>query len=254
MPRQSRQLADSQIYHVMVRGVNRDVIFLEDEDFERFLFALARAKQTSGCSVLAYCLMPNHVHLILVTGAEPLGLVMKRLGVSYAGWFNNKYGRVGHLFQDRYKSLPVERDDNFAALLRYVWANPVSAGLVAEAEDYRWSSRRLLGQRSTLVDHDVLNKLAPEEAIEHATLIPSGTTVMRPPSSRFSDDEVWALIQRLCQGAFEGDFSTLPLSQQRRAVVELRMRSINYAQIARVTGLNTGRVRRLHIDGTTTSS
>lgn len=91
MPRRARPLSQSGIYHVMVRGVNHDAIFLEDEDRERFLVALARTKEASGCRVLVYCLMSNHVHLLLRIGPEPISAVMKRLGVRYAGWFNHKY-------------------------------------------------------------------------------------------------------------------------------------------------------------------
>ncbi len=110
MTRQARRLAESGIYHVMLRGVNRDAVFLEDEDREWFLHALAATKEASGSVVLAYCLMSNHVHLILRTPGEAIGKVLQRLGVRYAGWFNRKYGRVGHLFQDRFMSLPVEDD------------------------------------------------------------------------------------------------------------------------------------------------
>lgn len=85
MPRHSRQLADSAVYHVMARGVNRDAIFLDNEDYERYLYALQLTKEASHCAVLAYCLMPNHVHLVLQTSDEPVGDVMKRLGVRYAG-------------------------------------------------------------------------------------------------------------------------------------------------------------------------
>ncbi|MFT3861348.1 transposase [Micropruina sp.] len=145
MPRQARQLADSGIYHVMLRGVNRDVIFLEHDDYEGFLNALADTRAASGCKVLAYCLMPNHVHLVLRPAVESLSEVMKRLGVRYAGRFNRKYGRTGHVFQDRFRSLPVEDDAYLVTLLRYMWNNPVRAGLVDRMDEYRWSSRRLLG-------------------------------------------------------------------------------------------------------------
>ncbi|MGF3998985.1 transposase, partial [Staphylococcus aureus] len=86
MPRQPRQLSDSGIYHVMLRGVNRDAIFLEEDDYERFLRTLALVKAASGCKVLAYCLMTNHAHLVLRATDEPIGAVMKRLGVRYVHW------------------------------------------------------------------------------------------------------------------------------------------------------------------------
>ena len=166
MPRQARQLAESQIYHVMVRGVNRDAIFLEDEDYQRFLDALDQTREASGCVVLAYCLMSNHVHLVLRTPGEPISAVAKRLGVRYAGWFNRKYGRVGHVFQDRFRSLPVETDEYLVTLVHYVWNNPVEAGLVEDPREYPWSSRRFLVGGSSLVDVAALLRLVPSGAFE----------------------------------------------------------------------------------------
>lgn len=79
--------------------------------------------------------MTNGVHLVVRTTREPLAIVMKRLGPRFAGWFNRKYGRVGHLFQDRFRSRPVDTDEYLLTLLRYVWANPVQAGLATRPED-----------------------------------------------------------------------------------------------------------------------
>lgn len=253
MPRQARQLSESGLYHVMLRGVNRDAIFLEDADCERFLQALAEVKEASGCRVLAYCLMHNHVHLVLRAGDEPIGAIVKRLGVRYAGWFNHKYGRVGHLFQDRFKSLPVDDDAYLVTLLRYVWNNPVAAGLVAVPEDYRWSSRRLFGRHSTLVDDDEFRMLLPEDPLESF----DGTAV-RPleeartrsgPKSRYSDTQVQELLLLTCGARGPEEFEHLDPVAQWRAVCELRTRSVTYEQIATVTGSSRSSIRRLHIAG-----
>lgn len=249
MPRRSRQLAESGIYHVMLRGVNRDAIFLDDEDCARFLHALSQARDASGCIVLAYCLMGNHAHLVLRTGDEPIGAVVKRLGVRYAGWFNRKYGRVGHLFQDRFRSHPVEDDAYFITLLRYVWNNPVEAGVVDRPEEYIWSSRRLLGEESALVDERELRKLLPDDPLDWSTPIsqlPSETAVRPGPRPRHSEDEVAELLRRASGADNPEDFGRLNPETQRRAVRDLRTRSVSYAQIANATGLNSSRVRRLH--------
>ena len=140
MARTARSAADSGIYHVMHRGVNREIIYREDADNERFLATLAVVKRLSGCSVLGYCLMSNHFHLLLRTGGEPLGRLMHRLGVRYACWFNHKYGRVGHVFQNRFTSIPVEDDPYFVTLVGYIWNNPVRAGIVTHPMDYGWNS------------------------------------------------------------------------------------------------------------------
>ena len=251
MPRQARQHADSGIYHVMLRGVNRDAIFLEELDYQRFLSALAVVKDASECAVLAYCLMTNHVHLVVRTGREPIGVLMKRLGVRYASWFNRKYGRVGHLFQDRFKSVPADDDAYLVALIRYVWRNPVEAGLVARPEEYRWSSRRLLGRASELVDEAELLRLIPrgsatEENIDSTRV---ADVITLPGVRERTQEQVTALLRKVSGATGPDDFLDLPRSMRRRAIAELRTRSVTYAQIALATGMSPSSVRRVHVGG-----
>lgn len=257
MPRRARKRAESEIYHVMLRGVNRDAVFLEDVDYERFLDALVRTKEASGCQVFAYCLMTNHVHLVLRSPDEPIGNVVKRLGVRYVGWFNHKYGRVGHLFQDRFRSVPVDTDAYLVTLVRYVWNNPVEAGLAERPEDYRWSSRRFLGLQQRLVDERELLALVPMDALVVAA--PSPPVLLAEPSTRtgpiarYSDAHSAELLRRACGARCPDDFKRLDAATQHRAVSELRTRSMPYAQIARVVGLSTSGARRLHIAGLATA-
>lgn len=254
MPRHARQLAESGIYHIMLRGVNRDAIFLEDEDRERFLDALRRTREISGCIVLAYCLMTNHVHLVLRTTDESIGLVVKRLGIRYAGWFNRKYGRVGHVFQDRFKSVAVETDAHLVTLVRYVWNNPVEARTVSRPEDYPWSSRRFLEGGSSLVDAAELRQHIPPGALEAAPAVPAvnlhgfpSAPVGRP--RRHTDEDVVRLLRQLCGVGSHEEFDGLDFLTQRRVVCELRTRSVSYEQIAKALGLSAASARRLHIAG-----
>jgi REP element-mobilizing transposase RayT len=236
----------------MLRGVNRDAIFLEDADCDRFLHSLAEAKEASGCCVLAYCLMTNHVHLVLRTTDEPIGTVVKRLGVRYAGWFNRKYGRVGHLFQDRFASVPVEDDAYFLTLLRYVWNNPVEAGLATRADEYRWSSRRFLGEETDLLDQSELSSLLPEYSLTEIapislTLLGGGTGKTGRPR-RHTAEQVTALLRNACGADSPEAFGRLSRSTQRLVVCELRTRSVTYEQIAKATGLSPSGARRIHLD------
>lgn len=252
MARHARQLAGSGIYHVMLRGVNRDAIFLEDADYERFLQSLAEAKEASGCLVLAYCLMTNHAHLVLRTTDEPIGSVVKRLGVRYAGWFNRKYGRVGHLFQDRFASVPVEDDGYFVTLLRYVWNNPVEAGVTTRADKYRWSSRRLLGEETGLLDQGELSKLLPEYTLTEIAPVPltllGGGTAKAGRPRRHTVEKVAALLREACGAESPEAFARLGRSTQRLVICELRTRSVPYEQIATVTGLSPSGARRLQLN------
>lgn len=149
MPRIARKIALSGIYHIMLRGINRQDIFTDDTDRLRFLQFLENLQHDyddqgrivgQNCTIYAYCLMSNHVHLLYRQGTEEVDQSMKRLEVSYAQYFNKKYGRTGHFFQDRFKSEPCEDFSYFLTLLRYIHQNPIKAGIAHYAEEYPWSS------------------------------------------------------------------------------------------------------------------
>ena len=131
MPRKARELSRTNIYHVMLRGINRQTIFEDNEDMNCFLTEVRRCKDISDFKLYAFCLMSNHVHLLLETDQEPLDMIFRRLGSRYAGWYNRKYGRVGHLFQDRYRSEKVETEQYFLTALRYILQNPMKAMMIS---------------------------------------------------------------------------------------------------------------------------
>ena len=108
MPRKAREKSSTGIYHVVLRGINRQIIFEEDEDYQKLLQTLQEYKETSGYEIYGYCFMSNHIHLLIKEGEEDLGIVFRRIGARYVYWYNWKYNRRGHLFQDRYKSEAVE--------------------------------------------------------------------------------------------------------------------------------------------------
>ena len=140
MPRNRRQQSESGVYHVMIRGVDKMDIFLDEEDRHRFLDTLVRFKEKDKYELYAYCLMSNHVHLLIKEYDYSVSRLMKRVGVSYVYYFNHKYKRVGHLFQDRYKSENVDDEPYLLGCSRYIHNNPVEARLVRSPQDYRWSS------------------------------------------------------------------------------------------------------------------
>lgn len=130
----------SGYYHIMIRGNERKNIFQDEEDKLRFIETLYEKQQGNRFSLYAFCLMDNHVHLMLSEGLEDVAKVMKRISVSYVYYFNKKYKRVGHLFQDRFRSEIVEDDSYALALARYIHQNPVKAGMVKSVGEYKWSS------------------------------------------------------------------------------------------------------------------
>jgi len=140
MPRTKREKSSTGIYHIIFRGINRQRIFEDDQDYQRFLQILEDAKKKSEYEIYGFCLMSNHVHLLMKEGSEDLGVSFKRIGACYVYYYNWKYQRRGHLFQDRYKSEVVEDTGYFLTVLRYIHQNPLKAKMVAKYEEYPWSS------------------------------------------------------------------------------------------------------------------
>ena len=149
MARRAREVSRTGIYHVMMRGINRQYIFEDTEDYNRFVAILYQMvcpvddngkPLPSRCIFYAYCLMTNHVHLLIREASENLSSVIKRIGVSYAQYYNKRYLHFGHLFQDRFKSEPVNDNAYFFTLLQYIHQNPIAAGITTDVNSYQWSS------------------------------------------------------------------------------------------------------------------
>jgi len=158
MSRQKRILSSSQIYHIMLRGNSRRDIFLDDEDRQKFLYTLINKKKDNEFILYAYCLMDNHVHLVLKENKDNISHIMKRINTVYAIYFNKKYQQSGHFFQDRFKSEVIEGEPYLLAAIRYIHNNPLKARLVKVPEDYKWSSysEYLSNQTRMIVTEDVL--------------------------------------------------------------------------------------------------
>lgn len=144
----------------MLRGNEKKDIFKCDEDKQRFIDTVYRMKQGHRFSLHAFCLMDNHVHMMISEGEDDIAKVIKRIAVSYVSYFNEKYKRVGHLFQDRYKSEAVSEDAYVLTLARYIHQNPLKAGMVKEMLDYRWSS-----YNGYLDDEDPSTKVTDTETL-----------------------------------------------------------------------------------------
>jgi putative transposase len=144
MARQPRLVLADWPHHIIQRGHNRQPVFLAPEDFQYYLANLAEWKQVLGCRVYAYCLMTNHVHLIVDPGpkAAHLAHMMKRVAGRHTRYANDRAVRTGTLWEGRYKSSPIDTDAYLLACTRYVELNPVRAGMVERPEAYRWSSYR----------------------------------------------------------------------------------------------------------------
>ena len=139
MARRPRVFAPGLLYHVIVRTNQRRKTFRSDDDYKAYLDRLERYRAKCHIRIYAYCLMPNHVHLLVETGSIPLAKFMQGLQQSYTQHFNRSYRKVGHLFQGRYKAIICDRDKYLLALVRYIHLNAVRAKLASRPERYRYS-------------------------------------------------------------------------------------------------------------------
>jgi putative transposase len=252
MPRTARKKSKSGIYHIIMRGINRQTIFEDEEDCGQFLEALQRYKEKSDYQVYAYCLMGNHVHLLLKIGIEPLEQVMRRLCGSYVYWYNNKYQRVGNLFQDRFKSEPVEDDQYFQIVQRYIHQNPVKAGLIKRVEGYKWSSFHEYINQANLVNVNFLLEMMSDDKEKATQKFIEYTNVMSEyecldiddqADQRIRDEEARGIIKKVCNVKNAIDLQQLDCKTRNTYLKMLKQKyNLSIRQIERITGINRGTV------------
>lgn len=140
MPRRRREKYENSIYHIIVRGNNKQDIFHDDYDKNQYLKRLKRYQEKYKIVIYAYCLMTNHVHLLIYDNGQDISKFMQGLSLSYVIYFNKRYDRCGHLFQDRFKSIMVKKDSYLIELSKYIHLNSFRANIVQDAQQYKWSS------------------------------------------------------------------------------------------------------------------
>lgn len=140
MARQARKVSPTGYYHVMMRGNNKEKIFIKEKDKYNLIKMLKTATQEDAISFVAYCFMDNHVHLLIKGDLNDMSSAMKKVNIKYAMTYNKKYDRVGHVFQDRYKSQVIIDDTQLLRVMRYIHKNPVKAKIVENIDLYKWSS------------------------------------------------------------------------------------------------------------------
>ena len=139
MPRKSRSKSSTKVYHIILRGNAKQDIFLEEQDYMKFMKELSKTKEKYEYKIYTYCLMPNHIHLVLYDEKDNLSIAIQSLAISYSSYWNKKYERVGHLFQNRFLSKAVETESYLKTLCRYIHQNPSKSG-ISKMEEYIWSS------------------------------------------------------------------------------------------------------------------
>lgn len=252
MPRVSRSKSESGLYHVMLRRSGRQILFEDDSDRAAFLATTSRVLDDEGLELLAWCLMDNHVHFVICDHGDSLSRAMKRIGISYALRLNRKSGHVGHVFQGRFLSKPIDDDRYLLEVIRYVHNNPVEAH-VGRAEDYPWSSyaEYACGREGTTSTALVLDMLdGPEGFVE---FVSQGTPKDAPELlGRAPETDKLLAWANEAVGFSAAEIGQLPKAQRDERLRQLEAAGLSIRQIERVTGIGRNTVSRaLHNGGST---
>lgn len=247
MARLARRLSETGIYHVIFRGVNRYNIFEEDKDYFRILRIISDLKEEIRFDIYAYCLMNNHAHLIIKESElSEISLIMKRMLIRYAGWFNKKYDRSGILIANRFRSEPVETEDYLLKLARYIHQNPVKGGLTTEIESYRWSSyKEYLGISELCNTNLILSIIDRDSFIKFNLEIDNEEYEITMKTAKIDDEFVKMRIKEILGGKDPFKLGEMPIYERNEIIRQLRtVEKFSVRQIERATGISRGVISR----------
>lgn len=240
LPHTARTISESGYYHVVPKGIADQLLFENDDDRSMYLELLRKAKAGTGVKLHAYCLMSNHIHLVVEDSNDKLSEFMKYVTERYAMYYAKQIGRTGGVFRKPFWSEPIESDEYLLCAVRYVHANPAAAGL-CPASQYEWSSvKDYLGRETEITDTEtVLDMLGGRSGfIEFSGQ--SKNTALPFPSSRLSghlsDDEALAIAKAVL-GADGINLAACDKSTRVAGITLLAERGFSIAQISRITGV-----------------
>ena len=240
MARKPRTQSKTGIHHIMLRGINKQVIFHDKEDSYKFLKILSRTKEKLDFDIFAYCIMNNHVHLLIKEKENTIGQIIGTVASKFATWYNTKYERVGYLFQDRFKSEAVETNEYFLTVIRYIHQNPVKAGLCKSVGEYEFSSYNEFLSTPFLVNKDFVfectnmqsfltihNNINDDDCLE----------INENIKPRITDEKAQMIFQNLTGCKNENAFIGLSETQQQKNIQALHNAGLSIRQIGIATGI-----------------
>lgn len=260
MSRTARKKCESGIYHVILRGVNKQIIFEEKEDYFYFENILKKCRQTAGFKLFSVCLMDNHVHMLMQEGTENLSMTMKKIENAYVYWYNRKYDRAGHLFQNRFISEPVLSDRQFMVTARYIFNNPVKAGIVNKAAEYPWCNfplqnkiaiKKRDGIKMFETDiQEIVNIFEDYSQFENFMSFNHEDNVIEYDNIvakhlSMDDEECIGMLRKISGCGSLSDFSQINMDKKQECVIKLKRQGASVRQLSRITGLSKSMIGRI---------
>jgi REP element-mobilizing transposase RayT len=258
MPRKPRVLSSTGIYHIILRSVNQHIIFEEDADYRKFLYILADCSEKYDIDIYAYCLMDNHIHLMVRMPHDTLASFFQSLGTRFVRWYNTKYCRTGHLFQDRFHSTVIDSKAYFLSTLTYIHDNPIKANICRHPSEYRWSSYNgYYGENNPLLNvkfaYDVAG--SKESLIKYFTgnsNLPENEEILKIDNntSHFvTDEKALNIFKNVTKLNSTSEVEHLDKKQRNFYVRNLKREGLTLKQIARIMDISLSTVNRICRDG-----
>lgn len=249
MSRKSRIISSTGVYHIILRSINQQQLFEDDEDYLKFIYVLSDVKEKYPFDLYAYCLMGNHIHLLMSTQGGSLSSIFQSFGSRFVYWYNIKYQRFGHLFQERFISKPVETANYFLYVLQYIHLNPVRAELCRFPTDYRWSSAQAYyGANNPLISKEVAANIAGSTEALQQYLHATASTLFNDISAKVKplpDSEAMKLIKSISGCSNPSEVQHLSKTKRNELIISLLKKGLRVTQIARLCGVSRTTVNRL---------
>lgn len=245
MGRQPRRASESAHYHVTLRGAGRRILFEDDNDRRKFLHSVVRSFANHDVSLYAWCLMDNHVHLLLSAKLDHLSAAMQSICTSYAMYFNGRYGHVGPVFQGRFASNPVNSDSHLLQTMRYIHLNPRDRQ--ENPFNYVWSSyQQYLGKPGICHTSKLLDIIGGKDAFVsfHDTQDAISIVDMTGHRRRLSDIEAKDIAQKMIGADFAEVLAFMPKEKRDSALRGLAGAGLSSRQLERLTGIGRGTIRK----------
>ncbi|MBO4242779.1 MAG: transposase [Clostridiales bacterium] len=245
MARRPREKNENGFYHVIARGIGKMIIFENDYDYTKMIELLFKYSDECKVKIIAYCLMDNHFHLLIKDDFDAISLFMKKTLVSYSYYFNEKYQRSGHLFQNRFVSRVVENEADLLNVFKYIMNNPVKA-CISSCEDYKWCNYVdfFIEAPKTHVKY-IKDFFANEDAISEFILSPFPEEDNKPVVLKDRDKDAITITIRLLEIENVNDIRLFSREKRDNAIIKLKNHGLSNRQIERITGINRGVIQRI---------
>lgn len=240
-----RRISKTGIYHVMVRGVNKNPIFFCDTDRKVFINKIKKFAEELNIAVYAFCIMENHVHILIGNANENISLYMQKILSSYVRYINSKEDRIGHLFQERFKSEPVEDEIYFKTVLRYILQNPLKAG-ISKMEDYKWSSYSSFFTKKSFIDTDYSIALFGSKKLLIQFLAQDNRDSCMEYEMTSAEKELYSfmIVKGILSGYEVNEFTNLSKDKQNEYLRRMKRAGLSIRRISRICKIGENKVYR----------